>query len=117
MKKTNHRTGLAAEALCRVALRLKGYSIIAARYRSPLGEIDIIARRGRSLALVEVKARPSKETAAEAILPRQRQRLERAAAAFLARHPQLSQDHLRFDVMLVAPWRWPVHITDAWRPE
>lgn len=117
MKKTNYKTGLAAEALCRVALRLKGYSIVAARYRSPMGEIDIIARRGGSLALVEVKARPSREAAAEAILQHQRERLERAALNFLARHPHLSQHQLRFDVMLVAPWRWPVHITDAWRPE
>ena len=117
MKKTSYRTGLAAEALCRAALRLKGYRIIAARYRSKLGEIDIIAKRGRALALIEVKARPNKETAAESILMRQRERLERAAMDFLARHPHLNRHELRFDVMLVAPWRWPVHITDAWRPE
>ena len=117
MKKTNYRIGLAAEALCRVALRLKGYSIIAARYRSPVGEIDIIAKRGHSLALVEAKARPSGDIAAEAIQKRHRQRLENAAGDFLARHPHLGKHELRFDVMPVAPWRWPVHIADAWRPE
>ena len=117
MKRTSYQTGLIAEALCRMALRLKGYSIIAARYRSPMGEIDIIARRGGSLALVEVKARPSQETAAEAILHRQCARLERAALDFIARNPHLNRHRIRFDVMLVAPWRWPVHIKDAWRPE
>jgi putative endonuclease len=117
MKKTNHRTGLAAETLCRLALRLKGYSIVAARYRSPFGEIDIIARRGKSLALIEVKARPTKELALYAVQPEQRARLERAATDFLARHQHLNRHQPRFDVMLVAPWRWPVHIADAWRPK
>jgi putative endonuclease len=56
MKRTDDRTGLAAEALCRVALRLKGYRIVASRYKSPLREIYIIARRGKSIALVEVRA-------------------------------------------------------------
>jgi putative endonuclease len=116
MKKTNYATGLAAEALCRVALRLKDYGIVASRYRSPVGEIAIIAARGRCAALIEIKARPSRAEAAEAIGMRQRERLERAALDFLARHPHLSEHHLRFDVMLVAPWRWPVHIRDAWRP-
>src|ERR1700677_3995736 len=100
-KKTNYRTGLAAEALCRLALRLKGYSIVAARYRSPLGEIDIVAKRGKSIALVEVKARPSRAIAAEAILPQQQARLVRGAEDFLARHPRFNRHHLRFDVMLV----------------
>jgi putative endonuclease len=117
MKKTNYRTGLAAEALCRLALRLKGYGIVAARYRSKLGEIDIVAARGRCLALIEVKARASHTEAAEAVSARQRERLERAAGDFLARHPRLNRHQLRFDVMLVAPWRWPVHIADAWRPK
>jgi putative endonuclease len=116
-RKTNHRTGLAAEALCRLALRLKGYSIVAARYRSPMGEIDIVARRGRSLALIEVKARPSRVAAMEAVGPQQQARLARAASDFLARHPVWQRHRLRFDVMLVTPWRWPQHITDAWRPE
>ena len=55
--KTSYRTGLGAEALCRLALRLKFYRVLASRYRSPLGEIDIVAMRGKTVALVEVKAR------------------------------------------------------------
>ena len=88
-KNQSPRHGLAAEALCRVALRLKGYGIIASRYRSPLGEIDIVASRGRCVALIEVKARASRAAAAEALGPRQRERLQRAAGDFLARHPHL----------------------------
>ena len=117
MKKTSYRTGMTAEALCRWALRFKGYRIVASRYRSKLGEIDIIAQRGCCLALVEVKARATMDSAAEALLWNQRQRLERAADDFLARFPRFNRHYVRFDLMLVAPRRWPVHIVDAWRPQ
>ncbi|HUY68222.1 MAG TPA: YraN family protein [Alphaproteobacteria bacterium] len=117
VKKTAYRTGVLAEALCRFALRLKGYRIVASRYRSPLGEVDIIASRGGCLALVEVKARATRADAAEAVGMRQRERLARAAGDFLARHPHFAAHRVRFDVMLVAGRRWPVHIEDAWRPE
>ncbi len=116
MKKDTYRRGLSAEALCRAALRLKLYRVLASRYRSPHGEIDIVVARGKTLALVEVKARPSAREAIEAITPHQRARLERAAGDFLARHAQFNRHNVRFDVMLVAPRRWPVHIKDAWRP-
>ena len=116
MTRTTYRAGLAAEALCRLALRLKGYRIVAARYRSTRGEIDIIARRGCVLAIVEVKARATFEDALESFRVRQQQRLHRAAEDFLARHPAFARFDVRFDVMLVAPRRWPQHIPDAWRP-
>jgi len=93
---------------------LKGYRIIASRYRTPLGEIDIVAARGRVLALVEVKARSSRRAAAEALSQHQQERLQRAAAAFLARYPFFNQHSTRFDLMLVTPWRWPHHIIGAW---
>jgi putative endonuclease len=109
-KKTNYQTGLLAESLCRLALRLKFYRIV-------LGEIDIIAARGDTVALIEVKARRSQREAVEAIHHRQRERLQRAANDFLARHSAFHRHNLRFDVMLVAPGSWPVHIKDAWRPE
>ncbi len=114
--RTTYRTGLMAEALCRWALRLKGYRVVASRYRSGLGEIDIVAVRGRTLALVEVKARGSRRAASEAVTPRQQDRLTRAAAAFLARNPRYNRYDVRFDVMLVTPWRWPAHIAAAWTP-
>ncbi len=108
--------GRYAEALCRLALRLKGYRIEAVRARTPMGEIDIVARRGGALAIVEVKARRDTTKFADPVSPRQRARLERAAAAFLGRHGGLAGLAVRFDVMLVRPWRWPEHIPDAWRP-
>lgn len=109
------RRGARAEALCRLALRLKGYRIVAAGRRSALGEIDIVARRGRVLAIVEVKARADLSAAGLAIGTAQRGRLARAAAQFLAARPDLAGLDLRFDAMLVTPWRWPLHLPDAWR--
>lgn len=106
-----------AEALCRCVLRLKGYGILASRQRSKLGEIDLIAARGRVLAFVEVKARPSVREASEAIMPQQRARIVRAAADFLTRNPRYNGYTLRFDAMLVRPWRWPKHIMSAWEAE
>lgn len=117
MRPDTYKRGLSAEALCRFALRLKFYRIIASRYKSPLGEVDIIAARGKQVALIEVKARASERAAIESISQRQQERLSRAANDFLARHPHYITHNLRFDVMLVAPKRWPVHIQDAWRPE
>lgn len=112
-----YRRGRASEGLCRLVLRLKGYRILASGFRAPVGEIDIVARRGKTLAIVEVKARGSLADAAEALSPRQRRRIARAALAFLALHPDAAGLALRFDVMLVRPWRLPHHLTDAWRLE
>jgi putative endonuclease len=115
--KTSYTTGLSAEFLCRIALRLKLYRILASRYRSPLGEIDIIASRGKIVALIEVKARATQGAALESISMKQRERLQRAAQDFLARYPSFNSYNLRFDAMLVAPRKWPQHIKDAWRPD
>ncbi|MDP9196082.1 MAG: YraN family protein [Pseudomonadota bacterium] len=106
--------GHVSETLCRWALRLKGWRILASRWRTPLGEIDLVARRGNILVMVEVKARPSRVMALEAIHPVQQQRLARAAQVFLAAHPHLADLPVRFDAMLVVPRRWPCHVPDAW---
>lgn len=107
--------GRFAEARCALGLRLKGYRILARRHRSRVGEIDIIARRGRTVAFIEVKARQSLEDALESVSARQRSRIRNAAELFLANRPHLAQLDARFDVMLVAGWRWPRHLIDAWR--
>lgn len=107
--------GRTAETLCRLLLQVKGYRIVAHRLRTPMGEIDIVARRGRTLAIVEVKARADWRAASEAVSARQRGRLARAAHAFLATNPQYNGLSLRFDVMLVTPWAIPRHLQDAWR--
>jgi putative endonuclease len=79
-----------------------------------MGEIDIVACRGKSLLFIEVKARPSAIEASEAVSPRQRERIQRAATHFLSRNPRFIDFYQRFDVRFVLPWRWPVHIPDAW---
>jgi putative endonuclease len=109
--------GRRAEWLAAWWLRLKGYRILARDLRTPVGEIDLIARRGRVLALVEVKARPSLEEAAWALTRFQKARIERAALAVLQRDPAYGTLDMRFDVVLVAPGHRPRHIMDAWRPE
>ena len=96
-------------------LRLKGYRILAQDYRSPAGEIDVVARRGSTLAIIEVKSRDSAAAAAEAITPRQRSRIFGAVRLFLVRHPVHAACAIRFDIMLVTPGRWPRHIVNAWQ--
>ena len=108
------RRGRAAETLCVWHLRLRGYRILARGYRVPVGEIDIVARRGRVVAAIEVKARDSAAAASEAIAPRQRRRVARAFEQFLAAHPQHAGLTLRFDVMLVTRGGWPRHLSNAW---
>jgi putative endonuclease len=111
------RRGILAEALCRWHLRLRGWRIVAVDWRCPAGEIDILARRGGVLAVIEVKTRRDLASAAAAVLPRQRRRIARAASAFLLGRPDLAVLAPRFDVMLLAPRRLPRHLPDAWRDE
>jgi putative endonuclease len=109
--------GHAAEWRCALLLRLQGWRILARRYRTPVGEIDLIAKRGNIVAAIEIKAQRTLTEALEAVTPRQQRRIERAAAAFLSQHPKWRNLGFRFDVMAVTPWRLPQHVTDAWRPE
>ena len=107
------RRGLSAESRAAALLLAKGYRIIARRFRTAVGEVDIVARRGRSLVFIEVKARERLEDAAEAVTERQRRRIIAAAEVWLAAHPEDLLQNIRFDVMLVAPRRWPQHIVGA----
>lgn len=108
--------GNRAEFLAAILLIMKGYRILARRMRLPVGEIDLIARRGKVVAFVEVKARATPDAAAESITPATRRRIEAAARGWLARRPDLAGLSIRFDAVLISPRRWPHHITDAWRP-
>jgi putative endonuclease len=107
------RTGLSAESRAAVYLIAKGYRILARRFRTPYGEIDLIARRRRLVAFVEVKARASLDAAAWAVTPRQQQRIVNAAQAWLAAHPEYAELEMRFDAMLIAPGRLPRHLLAA----
>ncbi len=111
------RYGRLAETACVWHLRLLGYRILARGFRTPVGELDIVARRSGVLVVVEVKARGDLSTAAESLGPRQRGRIARAASAFQQARPSCAGLDVRFDVMLVRPWRLPVHLPDAWRHE
>ncbi|WP_334130435.1 YraN family protein [Sneathiella sp.] len=104
-----------AELAAATLLRAKGYRILARGYRRPVGEVDIIARRGRVLVAAEVKSRARFADAIEAISPRQRRRVSRALEAFLQERPDLYGLDVRFDVLLVTSFRrLPQHIQAAW---
>jgi putative endonuclease len=107
------RLGLSAESRAAAYLVAKGYRILARRWKCPLGEIDIVARRRQMLVFVEVKARDTLDGAAEAVTPRQRARIAGAAEAWLALHPHVRFADARFDAMLVAPGKLPRHIAGA----
>lgn len=109
--------GRRAEALAAWLLRLKGYAIIARRFRSPLGEVDLIARRGRTLAFVEVKVLAGEAARLAPVTPRQQDRIVRAASAFRAARPALARLDIRYDLIVSRPGGWPRHLRDAWRPE
>jgi len=107
------RTGLSAETRAGAFLMAKGYRILARRFRTPYGEIDIVARRRALLAFVEVKARANLDDAAYAVTPRQQQRIIAAAQAWLMAHPEHADFELRFDAVLIAPRRLPRHLLAA----
>lgn len=112
-RRASERHGRFAETVAAFYLNLKGYRTVARRFRSPLGEIDLVMRRGGTLVFVEVKARRTRDAAILAITPAARDRLLRAAESFVARHPQAAGLVLRFDVVAVLPGRLPHHIVDA----
>jgi putative endonuclease len=110
-----HRLGHTAEWRAVWRLRIAGYTILARRYKTRLGEIDIVARRGNVLAFVEVKARRQVTAAAEALGQRQFGRVARSASLFLAEHPRHAVCAIRFDAVLVGGL-WPRHLPDVWQP-
>src|SRR3954463_13390049 len=107
------RLGLSAESRAAAFLIAKGYRIVARRWRSPVGEVDIVARRRKGLVFVEVRARERLDDAAEAVMQRQQRRIIAAAEAWLASHPDDINSDIRFDVMLVVPKTLPRHIQAA----
>jgi putative endonuclease len=114
-RRAAYRRGHAGERLAALRLWLAGYRILARRYRTKVGEIDLIARRGDVVAFVEVKRRDALAAGLEAVTPQARTRIRRAAELFLRRNPALAEHALRFDVIVITPWAWPRHIVDAWR--
>lgn len=111
------RFGRDSERLAELFLRLKFYRILARRVKTPLGELDLVAQRGNQVIFVEVKARRGRgalDIALEQIKPH---RHRRAAQYWLARNEQYASHQQQFDVIGLAPWRWPVHIPNAFMAE
>jgi putative endonuclease len=111
------RRGVSAESVAALFLGAKGYRTIARRWKSPVGEIDLVVKRGRLIVFVEVKARKAVDQAAESVLPRQRRRIVAAAEAWLAVHPEHAGYDMRFDAVLVAPGRMPQHVVSAFEAD
>lgn len=110
-----YQRGLMAERIAAWYLRLKGYQILEKRYKTSVGEIDLIAKRGHLIAYIEVKARADVREARDSISERQRTRIGRAASMFLQSSPQYEKCDQRFDALLLTRRRLPIHIRDAWR--
>ena len=105
--------GISAESRDAAWLIAHGYRILARRWKSPLGEIDIIAARRHTLIFVEVKARATLDDAAFAVTDRQKQRIAAAAEIWLGKNPMPAIRDMRFDAILVAPGKLPRHIPAA----
>jgi putative endonuclease len=108
------KRGRGAETIACWYLRLKGWRILARRARVPGGEVDIVARRGRTLAFVEVKARATEQSAAFAVDEWRLRRVVVAAERLAPRYMQAGDD-VRIDVVFVVPGRWPRHLANVWQ--
>lgn len=108
-----YRRGHRGEWLAALALMLKGYRIVARRYRTKLGEIDLIARRGDLVLIVEVKVRATLIEAMDAIARQSERRIEAATDLWLSRQTDHGRLSIRFDMVAVLPRRWPVHVENV----
>jgi putative endonuclease len=115
-RQAREKRGRDAEIAAALWLQLKGYRILDRRARTPLGEIDLVATKGKILAFVEVKARARRESALEAITPELRRRVENAARLWAGRRRGMELKNWRFDVVAIAPGHLPHHLREAWRP-
>ena len=109
-RRARYHTGLWGEFIATIVLSLKGYRILARRYKTHCGEIDLVAVRGDTVCFVEVKARATLEAAEASITRRQSERIRRAAGLWIARSPRYQHFEQRFDALYVLPRRWPVHL-------
>jgi putative endonuclease len=112
-RRQRYQRGLIAEVVAAALLMLKGYRILARRHRTRLGEIDLIAVRGKRLAFVEVKRRPTIDGATQSIGERQTQRISAAAEQWVWQHPAYHNHEIGLDAVVVAPRRWPCHLANA----
>jgi putative endonuclease len=112
-RQRRYQRGHIAELVAAALLLCKGYRILARRHRTRLGEIDLIAVRGKRLAFVEVKRRPTLDEAKQSIGEKQTQRLAAAAEQWVWQHPAYHAHEIGLDAVMVAPGRWPCHLVNA----
>jgi putative endonuclease len=112
-RRRSQRRGHVAEFAAAAFLIAKGHRILARRFKTPAGEIDLIAVKGKRLRFVEVKQRPTIAECEAAISPRSRQRVYTAADLWMARQPSYQSYDVSFDLVFVTPWSWPRHLTDS----
>ncbi|TWI82896.1 putative endonuclease [Roseibium hamelinense] len=112
-RKKAYAVGLTAETKAAWALRLSGWRILKRRYKTKAGEIDLVAKKRKTVAFIEVKARKNRQAAMEAVTPASQKRIVKAARIFVAEHPKAAFFTLRFDVIIVRPWAWPERISNA----
>jgi putative endonuclease len=112
-RQRSQRHGIWAEYAALLYLTLKGYRFVTSRYKTRLGEIDLIIRRGKTLVFVEVKARAKRDDAAYAVHARNQSRVVQASQMFLMAHPAYQEYQVRFDVVLVAWYSMPYHLVHA----
>jgi len=115
---SHHKTitydrGLQAERLASLWLRIKGYKILAQRYKTPVGEIDLIISKKNTIAFVEVKVRQTHRQALESLTPKMRRRIEKAALSYCA-HNNIDGRDLRFDLITVQQPFFIHHLDNAW---
>lgn len=107
------KRGRKGEAIAAWWLRFRGWRILDQRLKTPWGEVDIVARRGRTLAFIEVKTRTKNTDLATAIDGWRLRRVAAAAEQLLPRYAK-GTENMQIDVILVAPWRWPHHLVNVW---
>lgn len=108
-----HDHGHRAETIALWYLRFKGYRLLAQRFKSPMGEIDLIMRRGDTTVFIEVKARATVDQSLFAVTPQQSRRISAAAAYYAARNSKAAMAYQRFDIVAVPSYLWPTHIQNA----
>lgn len=109
-RRAAYAKGHKGERLAAWALRLKGFRIVAKRFKTKSGEVDLIARRGALVVMVEVKARPSLEQAMDSVTHTALRRIEAAGDEWLSAQPDYAKLSIRYDLIAVLPRKWPIHV-------
>ncbi len=105
--------GHRAEAIALWYMRFKGYQLLARRFKTPAGEVDLIMRKGKTTAFIEVKARATVDDGVVAVTAYQSRRIASAAAFYTSRDNRAAASFQRFDIIVIPSYLWPTHIKNA----